>query len=490
MIIPNRIRNCSPSFSLLSQSQIEEIHNAALDVLERVGVVFQSEKAVEILRSAGCKIEKDNLVKIPSHLVEEAVGLTPSSISVYNRIGELQMKLEADNVYFGAGGSCPYVAEIDGEQKSFTSEECAKNALVTDALKHIDFYMAMAHCSDVPAESRDVREIFTVLTNTIKPMIITSHTVKSLDVIVEMCGVISGSKEAFLSKPYIIYYTEPVSPLRHTAHSLDKLLTAADYGLPILNTPGPMSGGTAPITLVGTLLCGVCELLSGLVLVQNYKKGTPIIFGGVFTTLDMKGMIFTYGGPELQLMNTAIAQLTRFYDIPSFGTAGATDSHEIDAQAAFECGTSILLNALSGSNLVHDVGWMSSAQTTSNELLVLGDEIIGYTERYLSGIDTSRIQDSIKELAEVGPGGSFLDRDLTLELYRKEVWYPKIMTRISHKAWMDSEKVPLKQRLKNEVDRIVKEHQPTPIPDETQLRVIEMIETYEAELQKSSGQGA
>jgi trimethylamine--corrinoid protein Co-methyltransferase len=145
---------------------------------------------------------------------------------------------------------------------------------------------------------------------------------------------------------------------------------------------------------------------------------------------------------------------------------------------------SILLNALSGSNLVHDVGWTSSAQATSNELLVLGDEMIGYTKRYISGIDTGSMEDSIQELSEVGPGGTFLDRDMTLDLFKTEIWYPGIMQRVAHKAWMDSEKTSLRQRLKNEVDRIVKEHQPTPIPEETKRQVSEMIESYEAGLGK------
>ena len=405
-----------PALNVLPQEGPAKLHQAALDLLERVGVVFQHEKALEILHSIGCAVEKPNLVKIPPHLVEEAIRQAPSAVAVYNRLGEPQMDLRGRNVYFGSGGSCPYVAEIDGGRVPFTTQRCAINARLTDALEHLDFYMAMAHCSDVPAAVRDVHEVATVLANTAKPIIITSHTARSLDAIVEICAVLAGSREAFSARPFIMYYTEPVSPLQHTTHSLDKLLAAVDCGLPILNTPAPMAGGTAPITLSGTLLTGVAEVLSGLVLIQNYRRGTPVIFGGVFTTLDMKGMIFTYGGPEMQLMNAATAELARLYEMPSFGTAGATDAHQVDAQAAFECGASILLNALSGSNLVHDVGWMSSAQAVSNELMILCDEMIGYARRCLGGIDVGLLDRSAAELAEAGPGGSFIDRDLTLEL--------------------------------------------------------------------------
>ena len=473
MIVRNCFDNHSPSFALLSEDQIDRIHYATLEVLERTGVVFQHAKALDILSSIGCRVEKD-LVKIPAHLVEEALKVTPCSVRVYNRDASPRMKLEGRNVYYGAGLTCPTLVEVDGTRKPYTREECIKNSIVADALENIDFTMAMAHVTDVPASARDVVEVYTVLRNSTKPVIITSHTAESLDSIVQICGIIYSSKEEFLEKPCLIYYTEPVSPLQHTAHSLEKLFRACDYGLPLLNTPAPMAGGTAPITLTGTLLSGFAELLSGLVLIQNYRKGTPVIFGGVFTTLDMKGMIFTYGSPELQLMNSAIAQMARHYKIPSFGTAGATDSHELDEQAAFECGASILLNGLSGSNLVHDVGWMSSAMGTSNELLVLADEMIGWTRRYTRGIAMDTLEDGIRELAEVGPGGSFLDRDLTLNNFRKEMWYPRIMSRLAYRAWEVSEKSPLKERLKSEVERLAAAHRPAPIPDD-KIREIDKL---------------
>ena len=479
MIGPSCSDNRSPCFSLLSKDQIDRIHCATLHVLERTGVVFQHEKALEILGSIGCSVEKD-LVKIPSHLVEEAIRVTPSSVRVYNRDASPRMTLEGRNVYYGAGLTSPTLVEIDGTRKPYTREQCVKNTIVADALENIDFTMSLAHVTDVAVSIRDVVEVYTVLRNSTKPIIITSHTAESLGTIVEMCGIISSSKEEFLRKPSLMYYTEPVSPLRHTTHSLEKVFRACDYGLPLLNTPAPMAGGTAPITLTGTLLTGFAELLSGLVLIQNYRKGTPIIFGGVFTAFDMKSMIFTYGSPELQLMNTAIAQMAQHYKIPSFGTAGVTDSHELDEQAAFECGMSILLNELSGSNLVHDVGFMSSSMGTSNELLMLADEMIGWTKRYMCGIGVDTLGDSIRELTEVGPGGNFLERDLTLNRFKQEVWYPTMMSRIAYKAWDASDKTPLKERLRNKVEILAQTHTPLPISDDKIQEIDRLIATCDA----------
>ena len=471
----------TPRFAVLSDRAVRRLHAAALGTLANVGVVVQHEQAVELLHSVGCSVN-GSLVKTPPELVEEAIRLAPSSVPVYNRLGGLQMQLEGHNVYYGTGGSCPYAAEIDGTRTPFTTEQCAKNVQLTDTLDQLDFYMAMAHCSDAPVAVRDVHEVATVLANTTKPSIITSHTRRSLDVIVEMCKTVSGSTEAFRSEPYLIYYTEPVSPLQHSAHSVDKLLCAVEHGLPILNTPAPMAGATAPITLIGTLLTGLAELLSGLVLIQNYRKNSPVIFGGVLTTLDMKGMTFTYGSPELQLMNAAIADMSRHYELPSFGTAGATDSHEVDVQTAFECGTSIVLNALSGSNLVHDVGWMSGAQAISNELMVLCDEMIGYARRCRGGIDIDLLDRSAAELADVGPGGTFIDREFTFELYLKEQWHPALMNRVSHTAWLDSDRTPLNTRLKARTDQLLAEHRPPEIAAAEQREIQKIIGAYDAEM--------
>jgi len=465
--------------SLLSARQIERIHCATLDVLEQTGVVFQHPKALEVLSSIGCKVDKD-LVKIPSHLVEAAIAASPSSIPVYGRDGSLRMTLEERNVYYGAGLTSPMLVEVDGSRKPYTKGQCIKNTIIADALDNIDFTMAMAHVTDVPVDIRDVVEVYTVLRHSTKPIIITSHTGQSLDTVVEMCGIISSSKGEFLQKPFLMYYTEPVSPLVHTANSLEKALRACDYGLPLLNTPAPMAGGTAPITLTGTLLSGFAELLSGLVLVQNYRAGTPVIFGGVFTTLDMKHMTFTYGSPELQLMNTAIAEVARHYGIPSFGTAGATDSHEVDGQAALECGLSILLNGLSGSNLVHDVGWMSASLGTSNELLLLANDMIGWTRRYMRGIAVDTLEDSVRELADVGPGGSFVVRDLTLRRFRDEAWYPATMSRLAYKAWDASGREPLGERLREKTERLAQAHKPVPIPRNRIEEIDELIASHAA----------
>ena len=109
MMNPSGISLSIPPITLLTESQIKQFHCAALDLLERVGVVFQHSKAVEILQSVGCRIEKDNLVKIPPSVVEQAINMTPPSVDIYNQSGKLQMVLEKNNVYFGAGGPCPYI---------------------------------------------------------------------------------------------------------------------------------------------------------------------------------------------------------------------------------------------------------------------------------------------------------------------------------------------------------------------------------------------
>jgi trimethylamine--corrinoid protein Co-methyltransferase len=154
------------------------------------------------------------------------------------------------------------------------------------------------------------------------------------------------------------------------------------------------------------------------------------------------------------MLNSAIAEMSQHYNIPSFGTAGVSDAHVLDEQSALECAMGLLLNALSGSNLVHDVGWLGSASSTSNELLLLCNEVIGYVKHFVRGIDTDLLRTSVEELIAVGPGGNFVDRDLTLDLFKQEVWYPDFLSRAPFANWA-ARGTPLRQQLADGVAAIL-----------------------------------
>ncbi len=252
------------------------------------------------------------------------------------------------------------------------------------------------------------------------------------------------------------------------------MILAIENGFPFISVPSPMAGGTAPITLAGTLVTGNAELLSGLVLSQAVRPGMPFIYGGFFTIMDMRTTITTHGSPEFCLLNTAQAEMAQQYGLPSFSSAGCTDAHIIDEQAAFECGVSTLVAALCGANMVHAISVIGSGTAVIKELLILNDDFINYTKRFSRGIEISDELLALEEIASIGPGGQFLQSEMTLKLFKEQQWFPKYFVRDFFDKWVKGGQVSLKDRLHQEFERIVREHEPERV-EESRLREIGKI---------------
>jgi len=207
---------------------------------------------------------------------------------------------------------------------------------------------------------------------------------------------VAGGWEALARRPYYVHYAEPFSPFMHTDEGIAKLLFCVEHGIPVIYTSMTLAGSSAPVTAAGNLVACMAESLSGLVIAQLKRRGAPFIFGGVPTIMDMKSMLVSYGAPELSLWAAALTEMAHYLHLPMFSTAGCTDAVDFDQQAAAESSISCLMAALSGANLVHDVGFTEAANSASLELIVAPfpscNSIVGSS----SGL-------AIPELAREGP---------------------------------------------------------------------------------------
>jgi trimethylamine--corrinoid protein Co-methyltransferase len=221
-------------------------------------------------------------------------------------------------------------------------------------------------------------------------------------------------------------------------------------------------GGTAPITIASGLVMSLAEILSSLVVHQMTNPGAPFVFGAGLHHMDMKATQICYGGPEFQLTKAAVAELGRWYGLPTWGYAGCSDAKVMDEQASAEAMLSVLMAKLTGANLIHDVGYMESGLTTSYEMIVLTDEIISMTENIIGGIEVSEATMLMDELDQVGPGGHFLNTAATMERYRY-FWYPTLFSREIRETWEERGATTLGQRLTEKVKTVLDEHQPEPL---------------------------
>jgi trimethylamine--corrinoid protein Co-methyltransferase len=473
---PSYVENRTLSFEVLTKNQREEIHFAVLAVLEEVGVVIKSPRVIEMFKKAGAFIEGEK-VKIPRSIVEKALRSVPSGFALYDRNGRNKILFEGRNFYFGPGPSTTYTIDpYSGERRLPCKKDTENAARVMDALENIDFIMDFGTIQDVPTQFADLHQLQAILENTTKPIVHWGFNALNCRTILEMCLAITGSLEELQKKPFIALFSCSNSPLLHTVEALEKLIFTAENRLPFVYVSAPSSGATAPVSLAGTLVITLAECLTGLVVHQLVNEGAPFAIGCVTGATDMQTMAMSYGCPEFNLMHAAFTEIAHDYNIPLWGTAGCSDSKAVDAQAAVEATASIMMSALSGANMIHDVGYLEGGNCSSLAMLVMCDEIIGYVKRMIRGIQIDEPALALEAIKRVGPMGEFVTDPHTYEHFKNELWFPKLSDRHSFQKWAAEDAstmgdkamerarelmenhIPerLDERVKNKIDQIVK----------------------------------
>jgi trimethylamine--corrinoid protein Co-methyltransferase len=371
------------------------------------------------------------------------------------------MPLDRQQVYFGPGSDCLYVLDhSSGERRLGTLEDVEQIIRVCDALPNIDFLMSACVPSDVPPPRANHRQMLAMIENSIKPiMFVTNDFECSLDV-VKAAEIVAGGATAHRQKPYTCCYINVTDPLRHNDESLRKLLFLADKGVPTTYTPMVLRGVNGPVTSAGAIALANAGELVGLVLAQLKKEGAPIIHGGGYgDVFDMRTAIGIYAGPESYGGRPAMAS---FYRLPIFGLGGASDAKLVDGQAVAEAAFSLMSEALGGSNLVHDVGYLESGKCYSLEQLVICNELIGYVRRFTQGFEVSDETLALDLIAEQGPHGEYLSTEHTVEHYKQD-WYPALFDRKNYDGWVAEGSKTLHDRAAARVGEILADHRPEPL---------------------------
>lgn len=461
-------------FRYLAEEQMQEIHSASLSILEDIGALVHHDEAIALLKKAGAYIEDGNRVYLPSSLVEWAIRTAPSRICVYDRNGIPAMFLEGYNSYFGTGSDCPSILDtFTGEKRRFLYKDVEQAVTLVDYLSNIDFVMSMGLISDVNKETSYQHEYAVMLRNTTKPQTITAADKESLDDIAEMAAAAVGGRETLSRKPIFVLYDEPSSPLQHSDTALEKLLYMSEHRYPTNYAPGMMAGATGPITLAGVVAQANAECLTGLVIHQLKNPGAPFVFGAGVSPMDLVSMQPTYSAPEAMMGQAAICEMARYYHLPSWGFAGCSASKLPDEQAVMEATNYIMMAALCGTNLTHDVGYLEFGLTYSFDLLVMCNEFIGQTRRLQQGIRVDKEYLAVDAVRRVGIGGHFLGDEHTFSHFR-ENWKPELTDRNTYEAWQGNGGTTMGQRTKGKIQSILENHKPQQVSAETD-QVIESV---------------
>ncbi len=471
-----------PKLTVFSEKQHDKVYESALEILERTGTEFHSEEAVSILDNAGATVVDGNTVKIPSHLVEKALRTCGKRVVISDRNLDHTMFLEGDNTYFGPGSETPNTIDpYTGERRTCEKDDVVNAATVVDALDNIDFVMSFALANDVPKANADCHHFEAMVKNTEKPILFTAWDLEGLKAIYEMSVAVAGGEEEFRTDPFILLYDEPSSPLKHSREAVEKLMFSTRKGIPIMYVPTPSLGAAGPISLAGAYALTEAEYLSGLVLSQEIKEGSSLIFGGGPTTMDMQTTVFSYSAPETMLSLALRKEVGAYLGVPAFNAGGFTDSKEIDQQATLEVANSLNYAALAGGNLVHDVGYLESGMTSSLELLTIANEEISSLNRFMKSVQVNEETLGVDEIDDVGPGGNYLTSTHTIENFKEDVWTPELIDRQVRESWVEDGESTMRERAREKVIDILENHQPEGLPDDVEERLGDIVDKYEGE---------
>ena len=464
----------APRFQKLSQDQLERMHFASLEILERTGVRLLLPEAVDLLKKAGADVVDDSHVRIPSHLVDWALNNAPKRIAIANRNGERVMPLERRNAFYGPGSDCPNVIDVNtGERRPGVLQDIVEGIRVCDALPNIDFVMSLNIASDVPQEYSDMYQMQAMLENTSKPIMFVTTEFEGCVHAVEMAEIVAGGAEALRRNPFVFLYINVTAPLVHNEEALGKLLFMAEKGLPTSYTPVVLRGASGPITPAGAVAYANAGELAGLVIAQLKRAGAPVILsGGTQDMLDMRTMLDIYAAPDNRVLCVEMAQ---FYGLPIFGLGGASDSKLPDQQAAAEAAFSLLTETMAGSHLIHDVGYLEGGLTNSIEMIVMCDELLHWVKQFMRGIEVNEETLALDWIDQVGFDDDFLSLDHTHNHF-KEDWYPTLLDRQNHESWAADGELSLRDRARERIKTILAGHQPEPLPEKNSKAIQAIID--------------
>jgi len=456
----------TPRMKVLSEDQIDRFHNAALEILERLGVRMTHPKGLELLAAAGCKVIGQK-VYFPPWVVEKALGTAPHRLTLGSRENKREVWLEDRRTYFGPTLDCiNYLNPDTGARSPFVSSHLKVMARLCEKLDNYDWNMTLGMADDYPATMADKVASRIAMEYCRKPTVACCADQASLKEIYEMAVICQGGVDEFERHPYLLHLADPVSPLLYYDPVVEKIIFCAEKKIPLINFPGIQAAGTSPATLAGTIVQASAESLSGLVLHQEVNPGAPFIYGAFSTIMDMRTTVFSYGAIEMALMVGALAQIAQRYRLPFYGTAGCTDSQVVDIQAGVEGALQDLVSASIGEGLVHDThSWLDHGSTVAPAYFVLGQDILGMVKKFMEGVIVNDDNLALEVIEKVGSGGNFLREKHTL-CHFKSMFYSSLFERVPYDNWLNRGAPSIESRLRERTVKLIESPDENPLAPE------------------------
>lgn len=423
-------------YKFLTKRQVEQIHNASLQILKKIGIDFRYPSALEVLKKGGAIVDGAR-VFFPPRFVEEQIRKAPTEFTLFARNPKYDVVIGGNNIVFTPGYGAPFVTDLDHGRRKGTLKDFERFVKLTGASSNQDICSGMViEPSDVPLETRYAQTLYTAMKYSDKCFMGSAMGEQGARDSIRMASILFGSEAQLAEKPRLISILCSLSPLKYDDRMLGALMEYAKAGQPQLISSLAIAGETGPATLAGNLALQTAEILAGIVLTQLVREGAPVIFSGSSSNAEMRSGALSIGSPEMAMNTAATAQMARYYNLPSRSGGAVCDAKVPDAQAAYESMMSLSMAQVSGVNFVlHSAGILESYNCMSYEKFIIDDEMCGIIKRIKRGYEVNEDTLGLDVIKEAGPGGHFIDKDHTFEHFRTEFYQPQLSNRDGFDDW-------------------------------------------------------
>ncbi len=424
--------------TLLTQEQVERIHEASLEVLENVGLLVRNEKARAVFDKHGCKVDSETqYVTFPRAVVEKYRKMVPPTFTFRGRDPKFDRVIPDDRPILVTGSSAPDIIDpVTGKERRARSDDIARIAHLVNELPAYDVFSVSTLADDAPEGQFTLARLYPALKHCLKPIRSTTKDMEDAQIIMRLLFAIAGSEAAYMERPFVTHHYCPVvSPLTMDHLSTEAIMYFSEKGLPVYPSIVPNGGLTSPMSMAGTLAQGNAEFLAAAVLMQMCREGTPTIYASLPTVADMRTGAYASGGIECGMLHMAFAQMARFYNVPSGGYVGLTNSKLNDAQSGYETGMSVVAGLLGGADMFNTGGLIDALKTFDFAKAVIDDEVFQMLKRMKRGINFSEEELALDVIAQTKPGGSFMMSPHTVKRMKTEALLTKLADRDARTIW-------------------------------------------------------
>ena len=471
--------------SVLSEAETAALHDASLVILRDTGVVVRHPAVLQLLGERGARVDRDReLARLPERLVMECISQAGKRYVLHGRDTSCTARFGSGELnQLSSPGQFGWIDSVTGRLRPATRQDARQAIALGDALPNITVVGSMAQPHEISERYREVALTAELVRGSTKPTRTWVYNGRTARYVLEIYRTLAGGDDALRRRPMTEAFLEPISPLQLSHEGLAMLIEFVRAGQPVSIGPMAMTSGTAPGTLAGTLAQENAEILAGLVVAQLLAPGTPIQYGGIPHIMDPRTSICSFGSPEQALMAVAMTQLGGFYGWPVYINVGLTDAKLLDAQAGMEKAATLVLGALAGAELFGHAGICGTDHGASLEWLVADDELMAYVKRIVRGfpVDQGRIGTDV--VHAVGPCGSFLMEQHTLDHFRQELWIPDpVWTRDVRATWENKGRQSVVERIGERVRELLTTHRVEPLEEGLDRELDRIVEAAKREL--------